>query len=109
MEQTSTSFFKNFKKLHKVMVVMHILFPLLVILLLKFVNTKVDQYEQFHNIMQWVVPVVLITCIIGATIVFKKKVDEILAKQNISLQQKLTEYRSASIIRWSIIDLPIGL
>jgi hypothetical protein len=107
--ETSAIYLKNLKRSYLIMLGMHVAMPLIVILFTNSTDITITKNQLFHQIMQWIIPFVLLGCFLGAAFVFKQKVDEILIQPNLSLQQKLMKYKSASIIRWSIIEIPIAL
>jgi hypothetical protein len=107
--ETSAVYLKNLKRHYVTRVVTHVAMPLLIIVFTYSTNLTITTNPLFHQIMKWVMPIVLVACFLGAAYLFKQKIDAILAQPSLTLLQKLHKYREASIVRWSVIEIPIAL
>jgi hypothetical protein len=109
MQETTVTFFKNLKKKHWVMLILHIVIPDMFVFLLNKISDNNDKFEALHKVMLWLMPVILIACIIAAAYMFKQKIDESINWQHNNLFDKLGAYKNACIVRWFMIDITIAL
>jgi energy-converting hydrogenase Eha subunit A len=108
---TSGAYMKQLKLVHKIMVTAIVLFSLIVVIILKTANVDlaVQKSASFHSYAQFIIPILAIGALFGGSYMFKKMIDSINAQPQLKLSEKLNQYRSASILRWSCIESPMIL
>jgi hypothetical protein len=106
---TSGAYMRQLKMIHKVMLMATILFSLMVVIILKTakVDLLVEKSDSFHTYAQFVIPVLAIAALFAGNYIFKKRIDSINIQPQLKLSEKLTQYKNASLIRWSFIESPM--
>jgi len=80
-----------------------IFFALVAIFLVNFAGIDINDAE-LNEVFIFIVPTLGIASLLGSIIVFKGKLSRI--KEISDISAKLTEYRSAQIIRWALYEGP---
>lgn len=80
-----------------------LMFAVISIFLVK-VNGMSFGKTDLYNVFLYLVPLLSLSCIIGGFAYFKSKIK--LIKERSELYEKFAEYRSAQIIRWSLLEGP---
>jgi fructose-specific phosphotransferase system IIC component len=104
MTTTSATYIKNLQVLHKALMVGVILFCSITVYIINQVNNAPKLDEQLHRFTIYIAPIIALLGILLSTILYKKSIDNILVKSNLTLGQKLEQYRKACIVRWAFIE-----
>ncbi len=104
MITTSSTYIKSLQLLHRAMMIGVILFCSIAVYIINQVNNAPKLDEQLHQITIYLAPVIALLGIFLSTILYKKNIDNILITSNLSLGQKLEQYRKACIIRWAFLE-----
>ncbi len=97
---TVENYFKANKIVHIAFVIGLVFFALISFLLqLKGFGTI---GENVNKLAVYIIPIIALIGLISSTLLFKRKLNECSTKQN--LNEKLTEYRSALILKFGIIE-----
>ena len=99
-------YFRNLKLVHRVMLIMNILCSVLFAVIINVATPKLASTEALHNIMKYVIIAVVLLGFVGSNLHFVKKLIA-LKQSNTTLAYRLTAYRSASIIRWTLVEMPL--
>jgi hypothetical protein len=102
--QTSGQYLRNIKMVHSSLLIGMIIFSVIVVVLMMTASLFEEDAASLHNIMRFVVPVVSVGAFIGSGILFKQKIDSVKQASGMSFGYRMDQYRSASIIRWAILE-----
>jgi ABC-type dipeptide/oligopeptide/nickel transport system permease subunit len=95
---------KALQLLHRIMLLMQVVFAIIMIGLIASGFQK-PSAKDLNSILQVVVIVIGSICYFAGTHIFKKKVSGI-KEANITAAEKFSQYRSASILLWAILEGP---
>jgi divalent metal cation (Fe/Co/Zn/Cd) transporter len=104
MNITTAAYLKNLKKLHRAMLTGVVLISFTAIVIITKGAKLFPDQEKWHNIGQYIAPILMLLGIVLSAILYQKQINAIVQKTDISLAQKLSDYRTASIIRWTCIE-----
>ncbi len=99
-------YFRNLKLVHRVMLIMNILCSVLFAVIINVASPKLASTEALHNIMKYIIIAIALICYVGSNYYFAKKIN-LLNNSIFTLAYRLTAYRSASIIRWTLVEMPL--
>ena len=102
--QNSRQYLRNLKMIHTTLLLGMIVFSVIGVTLMMSANIFSENNNRLHQVMQFVVPVVAIAAFLGSGVIFKKQTDELKNNPNLSLGYRLNGYRSASIVRWALLE-----
>lgn len=101
--QTSKEYFKLLSLLHTSLLGAQLLFAV-VAFYLNMNGQFSNDAGEFNDIFQFIVPVVIVGAVLGSTMLFKAQLKSIKAKPE--LKDKLNGYRSASLIKYAMLEAP---
>jgi hypothetical protein len=84
------------------------LFAAVVVIMLGTKSITLNTGGKIHGILQFLVPVMCVAGFLGGNMLFKKKLDAINGHGG-SLFRRLTDYRTASLLRWAMLEGPVIL
>ena len=101
--QTSKEYFKALQIVYYALIAGQVLFGLLAFYLIQTRLFDGDQKE-LRDIFIYIVPVFVAGGLFGSGILFKSRLN--LAKEKTSLYEKMSDYRSALIVRYALLEGP---
>ena len=103
VEQTSKEYFKILKIMHLALLIGLSAFTLIVYLL-SINGGIIADNSDLDNLFQYIAPTLIVSGIIASYLIQKNKVNKIKLKTNVI--EKLTDYRSAFIIKFALLEAP---
>jgi len=100
---TSKEYFKILDILYFSLLAGQIIFAIIT-LYLTLSGTINSQHKEFRDIFLILVPIFVAVGIYASNIMFKNKIN--LAKEKLSLIEKMSDYRSALLLRWALLEFP---
>lgn len=107
--QNSRQYLRSLKTLHTALLLGMIAFSVTGVTLMMSASIFPEDNKSLHDIMKFVVPVVSVIAFLYSGILFKKKTDELKNGSNLSLGFRLNGYRTASLLRWVLLESAVFL
>lgn len=106
MQSSKASYVKSISILHLALLIGQFLFGIIILLLVHSIGDRTSRLKGIDQPLLILCLFLGVAACLGGTFLFRKKLDQI-NQDGKEIHKKLTDYRSASITRWAILESSI--